>query len=104
LVSKSWVKWANKLHIEQCPGRFIIDNEVNGLFRNKYKYVEIESTVTCTTFDSELIMKLLSVTIDSDEYIYLFLLVAHEENFVSSRKILDQLLESIVFTEVDSSK
>lgn len=94
---------ANKMDREGVC-RSTIDNEVIGLFRNKYKYFEMELTLPCRISDSEFIMKLLSIVIGSEEYIYSFLLFAHEENFVNSRKVLDQLLESIVFTKVDSSK
>ena len=90
------LKLANALTREEGCG-FTIDNKVNGLFRNKYNFFEMESTVPCRISDSKLILKLLSIVIGSKEYMYSFLLFAHEENFVNSRKILDQLLESIVF-------
>ena len=98
------LKWRNELDRQHCMSSHKIDNENSGLFRGKHKYFEMESTTTCTTSDSELVIKRLDLQIDTKEHIYAFELIDVEGNFANSRKILDQLLESIVFTETDSSK
>lgn len=96
--------WRNALDREHyCGSSHQIDDENIGLFRGKYKYYEIESTVTCT-FDPELVVKRLDLIIDTEEHKYGFELIDIENNFANSRMVLDQLLESIVFTESNSTK
>lgn len=97
--------WRNALDRENCGSRHQIEEENKGLFsRGKYNYFEMESTVICRTPDPELVMKRLDFSIDTNKHMYLFELIDVEDNFANSRKILDQLLERIVFTETNPSK